>query len=243
MRTLLGELSASADYVGVMTFPGVKTTSQAARMYDCSTGTNAAVQAYKSNPVYQIIGLSHDYQTSGSSTLDTSSSIVRAAGGGGSGCSSGMSAVGGVGTYYSDAVTAAQTDLASNGRSGVQKVIILLSDGDASASSTYMTSAKRYDQCQQAVDAAQTAKTAGTRIFTIAYGASTSSSGSCGTDTPHISACSTLSQIASSAGDFYSDEAANCRSDAHRGLTDVVSIFGSIGQQMMAPRLLPDSTS
>jgi len=154
-----------------------------------------------------------------------------------------MSAVGGVGTYYSDAITAAQNDLAANGRAGVQKVIIVLSDGDASSGSSYMTTAKRYDQCQQAVDAAAAAKTSGTRIFTIAYGASTSSTGSCSTDTPHISACSAMSQIASSAGDFYSDEAASCRSDAHRGLTDVVSIFGSIGQQMMAPRLLPDSTT
>jgi len=243
MRTLLGELSPTADYVGVMTFPGVTTTTQAAKLYNCNTD-GGTVQPYKSSPVYQILGLSHDYKASASSSsLTTTSNLVRAAGGGGSGCAQGMTATGGVGTFYGDVITAAQADLTTNGRAGVQKVIILLSDGDASASSTNMTTAKYNDQCQEAIDAAATAKTAGTRIFTIAYGASTSTTGSCGTDSPHISACSAMSQIASSAGDFYSDQAAGCNSSAHTGLTDVVAIFGSVGQQMMAPRLLPDSTT
>jgi hypothetical protein len=51
--------------------------------------------------------------------------------GGGSGCSAGVTAQGGVGTYFADAVTAAKTYLTDNARPGVQKIIILLSDGDA----------------------------------------------------------------------------------------------------------------
>ena len=241
VRTLLGELSPSADYIGLMTFPGTTTSTEAAKDYDCS-GTTPTVQPYKSSPVYQILGLSHDFKASATATtLAPTSNLVMAAGGK-SGCT-GMTAVGGVGTFYADAITAAQADLAANGRTGVQKVIILLSDGDATATSANMPTGRSTNQCHQAITAASTATTAGTRIYTIAYGAPTSSTTSCTTDTTHISACSTLSQMASNPSMFYSDENGGCTSSAHTGLTELVSIFNSIGQSFMAPRLIPDNTT
>ncbi len=129
--------------------------------------------------------------------LNTGSNLVKAARGGASGCTQGIAAVGGVGTFYADVITASSTISATNGRTNVQKMIIFLGDGDASASSTYMTSAKKNNQCHQAITAAQAATAAKTAVYTIAYGASTSSSSSCSTDLPSISACATLQQMAS----------------------------------------------
>ena len=70
-----------------------------------------------------------------------------------------------------------------------------------------MPSGKVNDQCQQAVDAADAAATAGTWVYSVAYGASTSSTGSCSTDSPHISACTTMQNIASDSKKFYADTA------------------------------------
>jgi hypothetical protein len=171
---------------------------------------------------------------------------VRAVGGGGTNCSAGLSAVGGYGTYYADALTTAQSNLTSTGRSGVQKVIILLSDGDANASSSNMPTGKASNQCHEAVSAAQSATAAGTWVYTIAYGASTSSSGSCSTDTSsHIAACTALQDMASNSKFFYSDNSGGtggCNSAA-QSASELVSIFKNIGSSFGSPRLLPDNTT
>jgi hypothetical protein len=60
---------------------------------------------------------------------------------------------------------------------------------DASASSSNMPAGKYNNQCHEAITAAQAATAAGTWVYTIAYSAATS--GSCSTDSPTISACST----------------------------------------------------
>src|SRR5262249_44624401 len=54
-------------------------------------------------------------------------------------------------TYYKTAIDAAQTQFATNGRNGVQKVIIFLSDGAAN----FVTSTP----CQDGINAAETAET------------------------------------------------------------------------------------
>ena len=54
----------------------------------------------------------------------------------------GVQATGGFGTFYADAITAAQTTLNWSGRAGVQKVIIFLSDGDANAKTPYIASSE-----------------------------------------------------------------------------------------------------
>lgn len=239
--TLLAQLSSSADYIGLEVFPGVSSAT-ASKDYDC-TSSSPTVVAYKSAPTYGILGLGHDFKASGSSTLSAGSNLVKASGGV-SGCT-GMTAVGGVGTYFADAITTAQSSLSSTGRANVQKVIIILSDGDASSSSSDMTSGAYHNQCAEAVTAAKAASTAGTWVYTIAYGSSTSSSGSCATDSPAISACTTMQDMATSPKDFFSDQTggtSTCTSSA-QSTSELVSIFSGIGSAFGTPRLLPDTTT
>jgi hypothetical protein len=244
-QQLLSSLSTTADQVGIMTFPGVTNSTQAAKDYDCSSGS-PTITSYKSSPDYTVLALANNFKSSPTaSSLDASANVVRAVGGGGTNCNAGLSAVGGYGTYYADAMTTAQSNLTTTGRSGVQKVIILLSDGDANATSSNMPTGKASNQCHEAVTAAQSAAAAGTWVYTIAYGASTSSTGSCSTDTTHIAACSALQQMASNAQFFYSDNSGGtggCNSAA-QSASELVSIFKNIGSSFGSPRLLPDNTT
>ncbi len=244
-QQLMSALGPSGDQVGIMTFPGVTNATQAAKDYDCSSNS-PTIASYKSSPDYTLLALGNSFKASDSSTsLSTTSNLVRAVGGGGTGCNSGLSAVGGYGTYYADAMTTAQSNLTTTGRSGVQKVIILLSDGDANATSANMPTGKATNQCHEGITAAQAAATAGTWVYTVAYGSSTSSTGSCSTDTTHIAACSALQQMASNAQFFYSDNSGGtggCNSSA-QSASELVSIFKSIGSSFGAPRLLPDNTT
>jgi hypothetical protein len=246
VRALISGFQTSSAHVGLMVFPGLTTAANAALEYDCSSTTpaNSAIASYGASPVYTVVGLSSDYKNA-NGTLNTASNLVKAARGGASGCTAGITAYGGVGTFYADAITTAQNYLTANGRANTQKMIIMLSDGDASASSSNMPSGRSTNQCHQAITAAQTATTAGTTVITIAYGASTSSSGSCSTDTTHISACSTLQQMASDSSRFYSDTtggSSTCTSSAH-SVTDLSAIFQDIGTSLVGSRLLPDSTT
>jgi Flp pilus assembly protein TadG len=243
LQLILNKLSPNADYIGVMAFPPLSASSQQSKDDTCPSGTPTTT-AYKNvvtggQPTYQIVPLSHDYQTSTQGTLNTSSKLVVAAGG--STCA-GIAAPGGYGTFYADAITAAQTDLTTNGRAGVSKAIIILSDGDANATSTNMKSTEKNDQCTEAVTAANAATTAGTSVFTIAYGSATS--GSCSTDTgaDATSACATMQNMASKPEMFYSDDANGCVSPKQT-LTGLIQIFGGLTSFFTAPRLLPDTTT
>ena len=243
LQLILNKLSPNADYIGVMAFPPLASASQQSRDNTCPSGTPTTT-AYKNvtstgAPTYQVVPVSHDYQTSAQGHLNSSSKLVVAAGG--STCA-GIAAAGHYGTFFADAVTAAQADLTSNGRSGASKAIIILSDGDANASSTNMIAAKVANQCAQAVTAAQAATAAGTSVFTIAYGAPTS--GSCSTDTGSnaTSACATLQNMASKPTMFYSDDASGC-SSPKQTLTGLIQIFGGLTSFFTAPRLLPDNTT
>jgi hypothetical protein len=177
--------------------------------------------------------------------LNTTSNIVRAVGVGGTGCAAGLSAVGGKGTFYADAMTAAQNALAASGRPNATKAIILLTDGDASASSQYMVATKVTNQCRQAIAAANAATQAGTLVYTIAYGADNSASSSCLTDSPAISACATLQQMASSPSKFFSDTIGGtsaCGSTAN-AISNMTSTLSAIGADLSIPRLVPDNTT
>jgi len=245
VRALLSGLSTTGDYVGLMVFPGLTSATQAQYDYSCNN-TSPAIASYKNSPVYQVLGLANTYKaTPTATTLSTSSNLVIAAQGGASGCTQGMKAVGGYGTFYADAVTAAQTALTTNGRTNVQKVIILLSDGDASASASNMPTGRTTNQCHQAITAATTATAAGTWVYTIAYGASTTAGSSCATDTPAISACSTLQQMASTSKMFFSDTtggSSTCTSSANSA-AELVSLFQAVGSSFGSPRLVPNNTT
>ncbi len=242
IQVLLSQLAPSVDQVSLMVFPGLTNTSQVPLEYDCSSGTSPKIAAYNASPVYQIISPSTDYRTGSppAAGLNTSSNLSKTVGAGGSSCA-GLIAVGGVGTYYADAITAAQTALAASRQAAQQNVIIILTDGDASASSGNVGTGKASNQCHQAITAAQAATNAGTWVYSIAYGSSTSSSGSCATDMPPISACAALQQIASDETKFYSDAPSVCVSvNAQSALSD---IFNGIAGSLSKARLIPSSTT
>jgi Flp pilus assembly protein TadG len=238
LQLILNKLSPSADYVGVMAFPPLSNAAQQARDTHCPT-SNPTTTAYKNDAngqaTYQIVPQGHNYQTSTPGQLNTSSTLVVAAGG--AGCS-GIQAPGGYGTFYADAITQAQADLTNNGRAGVQKAIIILSDGDAHASSTNMTAAKYNNQCAQAVAAAHAAAAAGMKVFTVAYGAQLAG---CTTDSG-TSPCATMQNMASDPNYFYSDNASGCSSATH-SLTNLIQMMGGLALSFTAPRLVPDNTT
>jgi hypothetical protein len=174
--------------------------------------------------------------------VSTSSGIVQALGGGN--CS-GLPASGGLGTFYAQAITAAQTSLQSTSSSQHppgQNVIILLSDGIASSTkdqlgSTY--SGKYGGECQAAIDAASSVKTSsGTLIYTVAYlGGEAKSAPSCEDGNDSLSACDTMLAIASSKSYFYSDTCSN----AAGGTNSLNALFSQIAYSLTKPRLIPQT--
>ncbi len=233
------------DEAGLMVFPGLTSTAQVPRDYTCPTG-NPAITSYNNSPVYQIIALSSDYRASdAASSLNTSSDMVVAAGGG---SCNGVSAPGGEGTFYAGVINAAQAQLVANARPNTKNVMILLSDGNATATQSQMagsaTSYPHTQECHQAVTAAQNAAAAGTIVYSVAYGAEASG---CTTDTsPTISPCQTMQQIASSPSNFFSDYTAtggtsSCIS-ASRPTSSLNQIFTEIAEDLTVARLLPNNT-
>jgi Flp pilus assembly protein TadG len=256
VRALLTGFWHTADQVGLMVFPGLMNSTQAALEYDCnaSTPSSTGIASYAATPVYQIVPLTFNYRSSNTAPLDTNENIVKAARGGASGCTQGMTAVGGKGTFYADAIIAAQNALTTTDpsrRANVQKVIILLGDGDANASAANMPTGtlpdgtqKKYNQCHQAIAAAQAARTAGIWVYSIAYTASTTLS--CSTDSTAngssvITACETMRQIAKiGTADFSKFYSSTNGCISPHSVTDMIPIFNQIGADMTSSRMLPD---
>ena len=171
-----------------------------------------------------------------------------------SGCP-GMSAPGGDGTYYAQVITSAQAYLVNEQASfpNSKNVMILLSDGDANAVAAKMTGASTtsgvymstLQECHQAVTAAQAAAAAGTRVYSVAYGAEASG---CTTDTsPTITPCQTMERIASSPQYFFSDYTAtggdsSCIS-ASQPITGLSQIFTTILTDLTQVKLVPNNTT
>lgn len=250
-----GNVPNSIDRVGLFVFPPV-TTATVADDYTCS-GTSITTASY-ANPLpststYQIVGFSSDYRSSDTaSSLSTSSGLVAAVKGtSGTPC---LQAKGGYGTYYAQAIKSAQAALVSEQASfpGSQNVMIILSDGDASASAAAMpgsslisgTYTSSIQECHQAVTAAQAAASAGTKVYTVAYGAESSG---CATDLlPAITPCQTMENMASSSAYFYSDYTATGGSGACVSASQPTSglnqIFKSIAADLTVSRLIPNGT-
>ena len=134
------------------------------------------------------------------------------------------------------------------------------------SSSTSTTYPSALGECGQAVSAAQAATKAGTKVFTIGYGSPTS--GSCGSDQTYTSsgniaygggawpatstksdngkqACDALAAMASSTGNFFSDDGNKCAatSPSNAAITQLTTIFHSIANNLTAPRLVPNGTT
>lgn len=253
-----GNVANAVDEVSVFTFPGLNSGDA---KYDYNGGTltssdiskynDSTSSTYSSLPEYEVVPLSSDYRSSDSaSTLSTSSDLALLTG---VKSGTGMQAEGGMGTFYAGAIQMAQGYLAaqSASRPSSQNVIVLLSDGDANATSSNMPNASKtsgtypssIDQCQQAIKVAKNAKAAGTEIYVVAYGSTSGSS--CSTDSPAISACSALSQIASSPATFFTDQSSQnsgCTSPS-RPTTNLNTIFSEVAGYMSVARLIPNGTS
>lgn len=240
-KTLLGELwpcqynttctptpaaGTTVDQTALLQFPGVKTLPTGSPT-TCSSLKTVAYNASPA-PIYEIVSLSANYRNSDTaSSLNTGSNLVN--------CANGLRAPGGFGTFYVDAITAAQADLVKNATPGVQNVIILESDGEANASTAPSSEAK--NQCYEAVQAAESATTAGTWVFTISYGSALTG---CTTDSGnYANPCYVMGQIASDPTKFYADDGAGCKSNSHPNITSIQQMFQNIGYSLTVPRLLP----
>ena len=142
--------------------------------------------------VYQIIhnALDTNYATS-IGVLNNSSALVKAVGDNSNSVTGCLAAPGGEGTFYAQAISAAQSALQTEGSSTAQNVIILLSDGEANqvpgdgkmdvtyalsnacSPSTVCSPGHQVQQCSQAVANGRSATTAGTWVYAIAYDAGT----------------------------------------------------------------------
>ena len=188
---------------------------------------------YDGSPSYVISPLSSDYKTSDTSGLSTTAPIVDAVSW--DTCPNGLypgneyyglNSRGGVSTYYADAISAAQAELAADSARGAQPVIILLSDGDANTKSP--------GQCTRAVQNAQAAAAQGTWVYSVLYG-QTSTTGGCAGDGKY-SAYSAMQAIASDSGKFFCDPqpaGGDCQSAA--SLND---IFQHIAVDLTSSRLI-----
>ncbi len=255
-----GNVANPVDQVGLMVFPGLtpsETTSLssppvpatgATQDYSCPPRTPTSVP-YNENPGYLILGFQSDYRTSDSSTTlnggSGKSNLVNAVGAGVGSCP-GVIAEGGQGTFYAGAIAAAQSYLTTNSRPNVQNVMILLSDGNASASATQMSgTATRYTataECQQAVSAATTAKAAGILIYSVSYGSETSGCTAGDSLTP----CQTMENIASLPVDqyFFSVQQGGhgIKCTGGRPITSLNNVFTDIYSDLTFARLIPNNT-
>jgi Flp pilus assembly protein TadG len=194
VQLILKQLNPQIDQVGLMVFPGMSGT-----WTPC--GSPSIVKYGTASIVYQVIhnALDANYATS-IGNLSDSSNLVKTVGDNSNSFTGCLQAPGGEGTFYAQAISAAQTALQSEGSSTAQNVIILLSDGEANATSSDMDSTYAStacsptsvcspghleQQCNQAVVNAQSATTNGTWVFAIAYDA-----GGAGTGCPSQSVTS-----------------------------------------------------
>jgi hypothetical protein len=269
------------DNVSLFTFPNV-TNATVGNDTNCS-GVNPAIEPYTfptnkpsssgyvqapfvnggtSIPMtYQVTNFLSDYRASDTATsLNTNSVLSQAAGAGGSHCPA-VQAPGGDGTYYAGALYAAQAALEAQAVTypNAQNVIILLSDGDATATQQKMASATQVpkgalyatasgtypswvSECQQAVTAAQYAASRGTVVFAVAYAPEPSGCTAGDTLTP----CQTMQAIASTPQHFFTDvnEAGSDTScSSVNNVTSLAAIFDAIGKDFTYARLIPNGTT
>ncbi len=169
----------------------------------------------------------------------------------------------------------AAAEVTANPNANPVNIMIILTDGEANADASKMNSAtpggiklattntfpagggatstltnypSPYDQCQQAVAAANYAKGQGTTVYAVGYG---SESSGCTTDSTgpqaNITPCQVMSEMASSLSTFYSDynqsgSGSSCVSTG-TSVSDMNDIFSSIANDFMLARLIPNNTT
>ncbi|MFI5001556.1 MAG: hypothetical protein ACHQK9_16890, partial [Reyranellales bacterium] len=231
IQGILKVMSPSLAKAALMTFPGW--SSQYNPSHPCTTQPNST--HYLSSPIYYQIGTTFDTTyNNGSGTLADTSPIVEAVGDVGTSLAGCLSNKGGQGTYLAEVITKAQAAMPVV--TGTKNVIILLSDGDANASLSQLNnqSSKTTAQCGQYVTAAQAATTAGTTVYSVAYGAPTSGCSSGDTYNP----CSAMKAVASDSSKFFSSNNTCQASGSANNASQLPSIFTQIAVNLTKPRLL-----
>jgi Flp pilus assembly protein TadG len=223
------------DKVGLMIFPGMG-SQYSPTAHPCTTQP-ASVPYLSANIKYQIGTTLDNTYNNGAGALNNSSPLVQAVGNGTAltGC---VTAKGGEGSYAAEVIAKAQAALPT---SGTQNVIIFLSDGDYGASASQLSNqtSKVNQQCDQAVNAAQAATTAGTQVYAVAYGAPSTGCSKNDTRNP----CTTMQAIASDSSKFYSTDASCKITGSTNTIGQLPLVFQSIQDTLNAmtkPRLLPN---
>jgi hypothetical protein len=276
-----GNYTNPVDRVGIMVFPGLCSSTNsgmttnncpaassltsapnstyASNDYSCPA-SNPPITSYNNNPAYLVLPFQSDYRTSDTiASLNSNANIVKAVGAGVGNCS-GIQAPGGEGTFYAGAIDAAQSYLTANARANVQEVIILLSDGDATASSGQMggsvTTYSSTAECTQAGSSAATAKGTSnpytssmkTIIYSVSYGSETSGCTG-GESANYTTPCLTMQNIAStpSATYFFSvpqtvNGVQSTVCSGARPDTSLNEVFTDIAGDLTTSRLIPNNT-
>jgi hypothetical protein len=102
-----------------------------------NTSTASATYGSSDAGTYQVVTFNNTYKSSdGMTTLQSGNALAATVGVGSTGCK-GLQAPGGQGTYYAQVIRAAQAALVTQqaANPGSQNILIILSDGDASACS------------------------------------------------------------------------------------------------------------
>ena len=136
---------AAFDSVALYVFPPIL-ASTATKDTACPSGTPTdeyyKVPTLNSLWTYQVVNFSSNYRaTDAATTLNSSSALAIASG---AGSCAGISAPGGAGTYYAEVLYQAQSDLVAKQAlvTGSRNAMIILTDGDATASTSYTGSGK-----------------------------------------------------------------------------------------------------
>jgi hypothetical protein len=286
--------AAPVDQVGLMTFPGLcdktaagETTSNcnptnylasslndttanstyAPDDYNCS-GTNPPIAAYNNDPEYLINGFGTDYRLSDTAGLNSSSDIVKSTDAGAGGC--GIQTPGGMNTFYAGVIVAAQQYLMVNHTSGIQDIMIMLSDGNANASGSTGDSGGSHmagsvkqtvsltgmsgnlwqgtNDCAQAVAAADWAKGykesdgTYTEIYSISYN---SANVQCSNDTTSITDCQTMQDIGSAPSSQYffsvPIKTGGTTCSGAVPITYLDQVFTTILGDLLSSRLIPNT--
>jgi Flp pilus assembly protein TadG len=155
--TFLRLMNPQFHHVGLAVLPPATGTTRAAQ---CSPPTAPSSGSYDSaNARYLIASLSNDY-ASPPGTLNSGSTLVDRVQ---------CQQVGGGRTGYAGAIDAARNELQANGRAGVQKAIIFLSDGAANYGGLLEPLQYRTQPCQAGVNSAAAAKAQGMLVYSIGY--------------------------------------------------------------------------
>ncbi|TAJ24662.1 MAG: hypothetical protein EPO67_22930 [Reyranella sp.] len=234
IQSVLKVMPTSLDKVGLMIFPGTS-TQYSPTSHPCPTQPNS-VPYYTNNIKYQIGTTLDNTYNDGAGNLNNASPMIQAVGNG-TALTACVTNKGGQGSHAAEVIAKAQAAMPAV-VAGTQNVIIFLSDGDVSASLSQLNnqSSKVSKQCGQAVTAAQAATAAGTKVYSVAYGAGTSGCSSDDTYKP----CSTMKAIASDSTTFYTTNTSCNINGSANSVTKLPDIFKAITTSLTKPRLIPN---